>query len=83
MSLSVMRAQLNYKDSILSSPVNKTVFVVDAPGPITGEAILKRFEVAGLRERIATRRIFSFTSPFQSIIITENSIRTDKREFSL
>ncbi len=48
-----MIAQLSNKDSIFSRSVNNAVLVVDAPGPVTGKTVFKRFGFAGTRERIA------------------------------
>jgi hypothetical protein len=48
-----MIAQLSNKNSIFSRSVNNTVFVIDAPGPVTGKAVFKRFGFAETPERIA------------------------------
>ena len=45
-----MIPQLSYKNSILSRPVNNAVLVVDAAGPVTGEAMFERFGFAGTCE---------------------------------
>jgi len=47
---SVMIAQLRYKNSIFSQPVNDTMLIVDASGPVTGKAVFERFGFAGTLE---------------------------------
>ncbi len=64
-----MIPQLSYKDSILSRPVNDAVLVVDAPGPVTGEAVFERFGFARAGEGISNDLMDDPVDAFEHVFV--------------
>jgi len=55
-----MIPQLSNKNYSLSRPVNNAVLVVDAAGPVAGEAVFERFGFAGPCEGISNDLMYQF-----------------------